>query len=70
MMKRIGTIKQTLVGLARVFGDSVLSPELLRLLGTGNAPSPARFHARLSGGSDGVGHAAPRLPGRGPRASE
>lgn len=33
MMKRIGTIKQTLVGLARIFGDSVLSPELLRLLG-------------------------------------
>ena len=34
-VKRIGTIKQTLVGLAKVFGDSVLTPELLKLLGHG-----------------------------------
>ncbi len=39
MMKRIGTIKQTLAGLAKVFGESVLSPELLRLLGRGT-PRP------------------------------
>ena len=41
MMKRIGTIKQTLAGLAKVFGDSVLSPDLLRLLGRGTSrPQP------------------------------
>ena len=39
VMKRIGTIKQTLVGLAKVFGDSLLSPELLRLMGRGT-PRP------------------------------
>lgn len=39
IMKRIGTIKQTLLGLAQVFGDSVLDPELLTLLGRG-APRP------------------------------
>jgi hypothetical protein len=32
-MKRIGTIKQTLVCLAKVFGEDVLTPEVLRLLG-------------------------------------
>jgi hypothetical protein len=32
VMKRIGTIKQTLVGLANIFGDSVLSNELLDFL--------------------------------------
>jgi len=32
VMKRIGTIKQTLAGLANIFGDSVLSDELLILL--------------------------------------
>jgi hypothetical protein len=32
VMKRIGTIKQTLVGLANLFGDSVLSDELLDFL--------------------------------------
>ena len=32
LMKRIGTIKQTLSGLANLFGDSVLSEELLTLL--------------------------------------
>jgi hypothetical protein len=32
LMKRIGTIKQTLVGLANIFGDSVLSDELLTYL--------------------------------------
>jgi hypothetical protein len=33
LMKRIGTVKQTLVYLAKVFGDQVLTPEALRLLG-------------------------------------
>lgn len=32
LMKRIGTVKQTLVGLANIFGDSVLSDELLTFL--------------------------------------
>ena len=32
VMKRIGTIKQTLAGLANLFGDSVLSDELLTFL--------------------------------------
>jgi len=34
-VKRIGTIKQTLLGLAKVFGDSILTPELLNHLGRG-----------------------------------
>src|SRR6266403_1404257 len=34
-MKRIGTIKQTLVCLAKVFGEEVLTPEVMRLLGRG-----------------------------------
>jgi hypothetical protein len=32
IMKRIGTIKQTLAGLANIFGDSLLSDELLTFL--------------------------------------
>ena len=32
LMKRIGSIKQTLVGLANMFGDSVLNEQLLELL--------------------------------------
>jgi hypothetical protein len=32
IMKRIGTIKQTLIGLANLFGDSVLGDDLLALL--------------------------------------
>jgi hypothetical protein len=32
LMKRIGTIRQTLAGLANLFGDSVLSDELLTVL--------------------------------------
>jgi hypothetical protein len=32
LMKRIGTIKQTLAGLANIFGDSVLSDQLLTYL--------------------------------------
>jgi hypothetical protein len=34
-MKRIGTVKQTLVCLAKVFGEDILTPEVLRLLGRG-----------------------------------
>src|SRR5580765_5585131 len=34
-MKRIGTVKQTLVCLAKVFGEDVLTAEVLRLLGHG-----------------------------------
>jgi len=32
VMKRIGTVKQTIVGLAHLFGDAVLSDELLELV--------------------------------------
>jgi hypothetical protein len=32
VMRRIGTVKQTIVGLANLFGDSVLSDELLELV--------------------------------------
>jgi hypothetical protein len=32
LMKRIGTIKQTLAGLANIFGDCVLSDQLLNFL--------------------------------------
>ena len=32
IMKRIGTVNQTIVGLANLFGDSVLSDELLELV--------------------------------------
>jgi hypothetical protein len=32
VMRRIGTIKQTIAGLANLFGDSVLSDELLEIL--------------------------------------
>jgi len=32
VMKRIGTVKQTIVGLAHLFGDSVLNDELLELV--------------------------------------
>ncbi len=32
IMKRIGTVKQTIVGLANMFGDDVLSDELLELI--------------------------------------
>src|SRR5690349_25145102 len=37
LMKRIGSIKQTLVGLANMFGDSVLNEQLLELLDRGTA---------------------------------
>src|ERR1700728_2366394 len=32
VMRRIGTVKQTIVGLANLFGDSVLSDDLLELV--------------------------------------
>ncbi|HUM04315.1 MAG TPA: hypothetical protein VLT90_02570 [Terriglobales bacterium] len=35
IMKRIGTIKQTLLYLAKTFGDEVLTPEVLPILGRG-----------------------------------
>jgi hypothetical protein len=37
LMKRIGSVKQTLVGLANMFGDSVLNERLLELLDRGTA---------------------------------
>src|SRR5258708_4488980 len=42
-MKRIGTVKQTLVCLAKVFGEDVLTPELIRLLGRGSTRKQPGF---------------------------
>jgi len=46
VMRRIGTIKQTIAGLANLFGDGVLSDELLELVdrkSSGRQPgSPSR----------------------------
>ena len=52
-MKRIGTVKQTLVCLAKVFGEDVLTPEVMRLLGRGATRKQPGVHARLPGHSDG-----------------
>ena len=41
IMKRIGTVKQTIVGLANLFGDEVLNDDLLELVdrkGSGRQP--------------------------------
>lgn len=41
IMKRIGTVKQTIVGLANLFGDNVLNEDLLELIdrkGSGRQP--------------------------------
>lgn len=43
IMKRVGTIKQTLLYLAKTFGDAVLTPEVLPLLGRGNARKQPGF---------------------------
>ena len=42
-MKRIGTIKQTLVCLAKVFGEDVLTPDILRALGRNNTRKQPGF---------------------------
>jgi len=42
-MKRIGTVKQTLVCLAKVFGEDVLTPEVMRILGRGNTRKQPGF---------------------------
>jgi len=42
-MKRIGTIKQTLLCLAKVFGDDILTPDVLRALGRGNTRKQPGF---------------------------
>lgn len=36
IMKRIGTVKQTITGLANLFGDRILNEELLELVGRGS----------------------------------
>jgi hypothetical protein len=43
LMKRIGSIKQTLVGLANMFGDSVLNERLLGLLDRSTARRRSGF---------------------------
>src|SRR6266550_2484989 len=42
-MKRIGTIKQTLVCLAKVFGEDILTPDVLRALGRNNTRKQPGF---------------------------
>jgi hypothetical protein len=42
-MKRIGTIKQTLLCLAKVFGDEILTPEIRQLLGQGSTRKQPGF---------------------------
>lgn len=42
-MKRIGTVKQTLVCLAKVFGEEILTPEVVRLLGRGSTRKQPGF---------------------------
>jgi hypothetical protein len=42
-MKRIGTVKQTLVCLAKVFGEDVVSAEVMRLLGRGSTRKQPGF---------------------------
>jgi hypothetical protein len=42
-MKRIGTVKQTLVCLAKVFGEDVVSAEVMRLVGRGSARKQPGF---------------------------
>lgn len=43
LMKRIGTIKQTLVCLAQLFGDHILTPEVLPLIGRGKTRKQPGF---------------------------
>jgi len=43
IMRRAGTIKQTLLYLAKTFGDNVLTPEVMSLLGRGNTRKQPGF---------------------------
>jgi hypothetical protein len=43
IMKRIGTIKQTIAGLANIFGDEILTDELLELVDRKTAPRQPGF---------------------------
>jgi hypothetical protein len=43
IMKRIGTIKQTIAGLANIFGDEILSDDLLELVDRKNATRQPGF---------------------------
>jgi hypothetical protein len=61
IIKRIGTIKQTIVGLANLFGDEVLSEELLELVdrkSSGRQPgfTKAWRHGRYRAGDRSAGN--------------
>jgi hypothetical protein len=43
LMRRIGTVKRTVAGLAAVFDDAVLTPELMWLLGRGGTRRHSGF---------------------------
>ena len=74
IMKRIGTVKQTLIGLAMVFGEEAFTPNVLGLWDD-QATKTTWFHASLSSHSDGDCHAlrsatgyagaATKIPGTG-----
>jgi hypothetical protein len=53
VMKRIGTVKQTIVGLANLFGDTVPSEELLVV--DRKSVAASRDSPRLPNGVDGIG---------------
>jgi len=42
-VKRIGAIKQTLVGMSKIFGESILTPDLIKLLGRGTPQKQPGF---------------------------
>jgi len=47
IMKRIGTVKQTISGLANLFGDELLSEELMELVDRKNSGRQPGFHQGL-----------------------
>ena len=58
IMKRIGTLKQTISGLANLFGDEILGEDLLELVDRKSWRTPTGVHESVSHGSDGSGEAA------------
>src|SRR2546430_13822666 len=54
VMKRIGTVKQTIVGLANLFGDEILSEELLELVDRKSGGWRPRFTKNCTGAGGGA----------------
>ena len=53
VMRRIGTIKQTIAGLANLYGDEVLSEELLELIDRKSSGRRIRLHQSVPHDFDG-----------------